>query len=408
MCPKCMVRNGNNNNYRQVVLPLVYQSHLLLKTVLAVAANRLKLHSGGFQTVALRYQNMALKGLQQSIITKKRTWFSRIEILSIILMLCFFDIYDPSPGPTDQNGLRVRPWATHSHGIRHLLEEETITESQDTQYEQAILSFHSQYFISRSILTYTAMLPHEDQGGILQSAFYWLDMADRPANEINPFAGCSNKLLRLILSITYQLRRGKCMVDPRSNHYKGWANKTRRQLMCIQQYSPTNTPSDVFGNLSDHNWNNTCSGASVEQTAECFRLAALILLESIPSDHSESRVSEYLSHFFQLLQSGIYIPPSGKLGSSSYFWPCFVAGCHLRCPRQQACMFDHLAALTSDSPGMQASYTMARQIQNTLVDVWAVMRDYNLTSILIDNGDWSTRFVWEDIDILDNFAFEWV
>jgi hypothetical protein len=413
-----MVRNGNNNNYRQVVLPLVYQSQLLLKTVLAVAANRLKLHQGSFQTVALRYQNLALKGLQQSITTKKRTWFSRIEILSIILMLCFFEIYDPSPGSTDQNGNPVRPWQTHSWGIRHLLEEGTIDESQDSHYERAILSFHSQNLASRSILTYTAMSPHDDQEGILQSALHWLDMADRPSSEINPFSGCSNELLRLILSITCQLRRRQLPVDPLSDyHHLEWVEKTRQHLLSIEQYSPMNTPSTLFHELSglghSHGSKSSCSEDSIVQTAESFRLAALILLENMASkvdDQSERRMIYYVSQLFQTLEAGIYLPPPGKLGSSSYFWPYFIVGCHLKHPQQQAAMLEHLSRLASSGDGADAwqGKTIVWHFQDVLVRVWMLVNDNNLTSVMINDSKGGTGFVWEDASVLGSCVFEWV
>jgi hypothetical protein len=424
MCPKCMVRNGNNNNYRQVVLPLVYQSQLLLKTVLAVAANRLKLHQSSFQTnfqtVALRYQSLALKGLQQSITSKRRTWFSRIEILSIILMLCFFEIYDPSPGSTDQSGVPVRPWQAHSWGIRHLLEESTIDKSQDFHYERAILSFHSQNLASRSILTYTAMSPNDDQEGILQSALHWLDMADRPSSEINPFAGCSNELLGLILSITCQLRRRQLLAEPLSDYCQvEWVEKTRQQLLGIEQYSPMNTPSTLFHELSGHGLghgdNSTCSEGSIVQAAESFRLAALILLENMTpddDDQSERRKAYYLSQLFQNLEAGINLPPSGKLGSSSYFWPYFIAGCHLKYPQQQAAMLGLLSRLasSSDDADRWQGQTIVQQTQDVLVRVWKLMNDNDMTTALISDEKGGARFVWEDASVLGSCVpvFDWV
>lgn len=197
-----MVRNGDNNIYRQVVLPLVHRSSLLLTAVLAVAASGMKLHDARFYTPALKYHAVALQGLQQSITTKKQTSFSRLETLGIVLMLCFFEICGPGTSPTDTNSMLARPWRAHSKGVRNLFEQELFAKSHHSHYERAIVSFLGQYFASRSVLTYTAMSPHEDQEGVLHDATYWLSLADRPRTEINPFSGCSSELLDIIMTIT--------------------------------------------------------------------------------------------------------------------------------------------------------------------------------------------------------------
>ncbi|KAK7214126.1 hypothetical protein V2G26_021304 [Clonostachys chloroleuca] len=214
MCPKCVVRNADNNNYRQVVLPLAYQSRLLLKAVLAVAANSARAHDARFHTAALQYQTEALQGLQKSISKKNRTSFSRLEILGIILMLCFFEIYSPTPGLIYANNVPIRSWRAHSQGVRNLLKECTFSNSHETHYERGILSFLGQYFASRSVLTYTAMSRNEDHESVFRDATYWLTLADRQGTEINPFAGCSNELLGLILAIAKEVRRQKTAQSP--------------------------------------------------------------------------------------------------------------------------------------------------------------------------------------------------
>ncbi|KAK1846869.1 binuclear zinc transcription factor [Colletotrichum chrysophilum] len=65
MCPQCIVRNGYNKSYRQVILPLVNKSNILLRAILAFTANRVKLQDDRFRTVALRHQAAVLQGLQQ-------------------------------------------------------------------------------------------------------------------------------------------------------------------------------------------------------------------------------------------------------------------------------------------------------------------------------------------------------
>ncbi|KAL6359937.1 hypothetical protein LRP88_05633 [Fusarium phalaenopsidis] len=155
MCPRCIVRNDYNKNYRQVVLPLVDKSKILLRAILAFTANRVKLQDNRFQTIALRHQAAVLQGLQQSLSTKKRTSFSRLEILSTILMLCFYEIYNPGSSPTDLHGLPTRAWMAHSGGVRKLLDLRLL-ESHDSHYEKAIVSFSASILLR---VAYSPLLP---------------------------------------------------------------------------------------------------------------------------------------------------------------------------------------------------------------------------------------------------------
>lgn len=411
MCPKCVVRNADNNNYRQVVLPLAYQSRLLLKAVLAVAANSARAHDARFHTAALQYQTEALQGLQKSISKKNRTSFSRLEILGIILMLCFFEIYSPTPGLIYANNVPIRSWRAHSQGVRNLLKECTFSNSHETHYERGILSFLGQYFASRSVLTYTAMSRNEDHESVFRDATYWLTLADRQGTEINPFAGCSNELLGLILAIAKEVRRQKTAQSPPSFTQREWANEMKRRLQSIQQHPPAESSSALINVLSGQSEANIPPEVSAEKTAEAFRLAALILLEDTHYNRSTIDATEAvdpLSRMFQLLDSGYSIPPFGKLGSSSFLWPIFIAGCHLRCSQQQGTMLDYTTKLIS---GNESDYwprnTMAERIQHVMIHVWLVTSRSNEAMAATEAGNGTDNFVWESGMLTSKYVFEW-
>ncbi|KAL4884124.1 fungal-specific transcription factor domain-containing protein [Aspergillus karnatakaensis] len=410
MCPRCLVRNGDNNNYRQVVLPLVFQSRLIFSTVLAVAANRLQLQDSRFQAVALRYQNQALNGLQRSVAVKEPTWFSRIEVLSTILMLCFFEIYSPATGPTYLDGVPIRPWKAHADGARQL-ESSTCPDSRDTDYERAILSFLSQYFASKSILTYTAVAPTEDKNELLQASIHWLRSVDRPFDEINPFSGCSNELLELIMDITSHLRRRQRLWASSADYYRRWINKTRRHLHHIRQYPPAKSSSCLLDGLESANQAIHKPETVIEKTAEAFRFAALILLENTTdhtSDLTRSRTTDSINGIFNLLQSAGHIPPYGKLGSSSYIWPYFIAGCHMRDTRQQTVLLEHMARLTwTKDSGTWRRNTVLERFQDILVHVWELL-EHRSATILVDETSESQCFIWETMCPAMYPGFEWV
>ncbi|KAL4963959.1 transcription factor domain-containing protein [Aspergillus stella-maris] len=406
-----MVRNGGNKTYRQVVLPLIFESDLLLKTVLAVAANSLRVQDERFQTIAWRYQNLSLNGLQRSITSPELTWFSRVEALSIVLMLCFFDIYSPAPASMEPHGFPLRPWRAHSLGVRRLLEHKVSPQSQNTHYEQAILSFLGQYFASRCVLTYATVSEGEDSTGLFEDAAHWLGVIDRPPTEIDPFAGCSNQLLGIILSILYEVRSRRISNTSSSDYDDNWVHNTRQELLNIQQHPPA----DVCHQVA-RNGVKSC----VKATAEAFRFAALILLEALSDPASQSRKAYYISQIFGLVEAGVKIPPCGKLGSSSYLWPYFIVGCHLTCLEQQAAMLQHLDAMTGtgtsqNSPTNVSETTtpMVKQIKDVLMSVWvratSTSGDLERSFLAHDmDRSWNDRFAWEMVIACGNIMMEWV
>lgn len=404
MCPRCIVRNGYNENYRQVVLPLVDKSKILLRAILAFTANRVKLQDDRFQTIALRHQAAVLQGLQQSLSTKKRTSFSRLEILSTIIMLCFYEIYNPGSSPTDSHGLPTRAWMTHSGGVRRLLDL-GLLESHDSHYEKAIVSFLSQYFASRSVLAFTSLSPLEDQSEVVDHAQYWLGMTDRPTEEINPFAGCSNEMLKSILVITWRVRQvGQSLSQPPpSCLQQTWANMTAQKLLSMDQLAPVenrngNAIAGLLGRHSDR-----MVTTLLEKTSEAFRWAAVLLLgnlypESDPTAHAQTGTC--LGRLDEILDSGLAVPQRGALGSSSYVWPYFVAGCHLQTLDQNASLGQRIRRLLTRN---WSGDTTSRQILHVLEEMWSLLPGHRATACT--NGD---SFLWRSAMLSSHQVLEWV
>ncbi|KAF0317100.1 hypothetical protein GQ607_015687, partial [Colletotrichum asianum] len=403
MCPQCIVRNGYNKSYRQVILPLVNKSNILLRAILAFTANRVKLQDNRFRTIALRHQGAVLHGLQQSLNNKNRTSFSRLEILSTILMLCFFEIYNPGQTPKDPHGLPIRPWMTHARGVRMLLDLGPL-DSHDSHYEKAVVSFLSQYFASRSVLAFTSLSPLEDQIEIFDHAQYWLGMIDRPPEEINPFAGCSNELLKSILVITSRMRQ---VAQSRSQSLPGlqqtWANMMANHLFAMDQLPPAERrDGDASAKLPSQH---ACSTPAtlLEKTSEAFRLATVVLLGNLYPQlditaHEQTELC--LDRLGEILGSGVAVPQHGALGASSYIWPYFVAGCHLQSPDQKVSLAQRIRQLFSRN---LSADTASGQILCVLEEVWSLPVGHRAAAC--SDGD---SFLWESTKLNRHRVLEWV
>ncbi|KAH0421497.1 hypothetical protein CcaCcLH18_13395 [Colletotrichum camelliae] len=400
MCPHCIVRNGFNKNYRQVLLPLANKSNILLKAILAFTANRLKLQDDRFQTVALRHQSAVLQGLQQSLNNKKRTSFSRLELLSTILMLCFYEIYNAGQSPKDLHGLPTRPWMTHAGGVRRLLDLGTV-ESHDSHYEKAVVSFLSQYFASRSVLAFTSLSPLEDGVEIVDHAWYWLGMADRPPQEINPFAGCSNEMLTSILVITARMRQiGRSQSQPLPSLQQTSANMMAKSLFAMDQHPPAESrDGDTSAKLQRQHADQTPTNL-LGKTSEAFRLATVVLLGNLYPEidleaHEQTRIC--LDRLDEILDSGIAVPERGALGSSSYMWPYFIAGLHLQSLDHNASLARRIRQLLSRND------TASGQILCVLEEIWPLLVGHKVAA---RSSGYS--FLWESAMLNRHQLLEWV
>lgn len=318
MCPQCRLRDGNNHLYREIIIPIAFESDLLRKSVLAVGANRLKI-----QNVALKHQTGVLGELQRRLpgtaksIDQSPASLLRVEILAVILLLSFYEL-DSASGTDDST---FQPWRIHMQGAQNLLQDSSPQPTSSwASMEIGIISFLAQYFACRSCLSYATTLLSETDDELFPSAQYWLSRIDRPTQEINLFAGCSNELLGLILIISKEIRSAQ---HGKSQHaFESW----RCSIQEIQQH----IPSPVCSTTPNTQMN------AIVSTAEAFRLATLVLLElleglSICSDANRSIETPALSKLYDLLvtRDTPLVSACGSLGASSYLWPYYIASCYL-------------------------------------------------------------------------------
>lgn len=151
MCPQCVLRDGRNNSYRDIVVPVSLHSELLLKAVLAASANWLRSREPEWGCTALRYYHDAMASFRNILGTDPKL-LPRTEILGTILMLCFFDMDAQSA------------WVNHAHGARQLMGLPLMQLPTASIMDQALSSFLGQYFACRTILTYTAVRDEATKG----------------------------------------------------------------------------------------------------------------------------------------------------------------------------------------------------------------------------------------------------
>ncbi|KAJ6024740.1 hypothetical protein N7540_005537 [Penicillium herquei] len=342
MCPECRLRDGNNNLYRQIIIPIAFESDLLRRSVLAVGANRLNI-----QRTALHHEAAVLRALQgrlsDNIVNNDRHRFPRVEILAVVLLLCFYELDSPS----DRNPYSVQPWRVHMQGAQHITENYLPSSSaSSSSLESGIISFLAQYFAARCTLTYSATRVPDGDNDILNSARYWLGLIDRPTREINLFAGCSNELLALLLTVAQA-------VNSNSSRSEGYLlDGIHQEIQNVRQDVPFTMQST----------STIPQAEGIAMTAEAFRLATLVLVESLSADRSNDMRSSNrgvkkgaISSLFELLTMRTIplVSPCGTLGACSYLWPYYIASCHMINQRERDVLYKTVKGLnterTSDS-----------------------------------------------------------
>ncbi|KAH8810653.1 fungal-specific transcription factor domain-containing protein [Xylogone sp. PMI_703] len=317
MCPTCALIDARDNGHRNVIIPVSMSSSLLLKSVLAVAANHLRFHDPRHRITALQYRGYTLKTLQQ-LLQGETHKISKIELLSTILMLCFFDISDGcKPG-----------WMEHLDGANKVLTQ--LSSQNNTRSDEAVLSFLGQYFASHNILAYTALAhpTKEREQSLLQGGMCWLKMIQRPEQEIDCIVGCSTELLTIILELSQRIRSQKDTISPQERHQIFlWKVETERRLTTLVQ-TPLIPPRTSSSSPSPADSQGI---STLLNTAESFRKATLILLQYLCPSLSlvstrQSTIKTCVREILDLMSS-CPISPVGARSSS--LWPYFIAACHV-------------------------------------------------------------------------------
>lgn len=307
MCSTCTLLDGQDNGYRSFIIPISVDSPLLMKSVLAVAANHLHFQDPRYRIIALQYKGFTLKMLQR-VFKQGPQIMSKSELLGTILMLCFFDISD---------GCHAN-WMMHLGGANTVMKIQSTI--QDSRSDAAVSSFIGQYFASHNIMAYTALADPALEKTLFEGGLYWLDKINRPFQEIDCITGCSSEVMEIILKTSYRIRAQKKM--PTSTDRKSivpWKKKTERQLGCLLQ----NVPNSETAFLSS-----AASVVTVTKTAEVFRHATVILLQYLDPNATlkASTIQDCVRKILDIVRT-CPIHPSGARSSS--LWPFFIAACHV-------------------------------------------------------------------------------
>lgn len=310
MCSTCTLLTADcqDNGYKHVILPILLNSSLLLKSVLAVAANHLRLQDTRYHITALQYRGTTLRSLQ-NLISNPGT-ASRSELLSTILMLCFFDISDGCQSD----------WIKHLRGARRIMMQPSSLS--DGHFTTEVMTFLAQYFASHNIMAYTALADPRKEKSLKAGSKFWLKRIIRPEQEIDSIVGCSKELMAIILDISCRVREARNPTTLTSAEAQSlqiaWKQSMQLRLETLEQIIPSSSHSTPV------------AMARLQYTAEAFRDAALVLLQYLdpqPSSSSTSKTRQLASKILSLLEENCPILPSGARNSS--LWPLFIAACHV-------------------------------------------------------------------------------
>ncbi|KAH8680069.1 fungal-specific transcription factor domain-containing protein [Tricladium varicosporioides] len=331
MCQSCTLLDGHNNNYRSIVIPLSLHSPLLLRSVLAVAANHVKARNPNLGPIALQYQGSTLKSLSKAL-SDVTCSISKTEMLGTILMLCLFDI---SRGT-------AKSWMRHLEGARRILELPSF--KQGSSFQDAVSSFLGQYFASRSIIEFTTSGDLMDKGFLLDGARYWLNKIARPKEEINCFTGCSNELLEIVVEICERVRAHKQTFWRRDcQAQKKWKANIEERLNSLSQSLATYPMTDPRSS-PPQSMPRVSSAASVGNSAEAFRQGAILLLHQIepyiPSD--DLLVRSCTRNILDLMHT---TPPPLFAARANFFWPYIMAAYYAKLDEDRVLIMSRLSEM---------------------------------------------------------------
>ncbi|RFU24349.1 hypothetical protein B7463_g11987, partial [Scytalidium lignicola] len=186
MCSTCALLDTQDNGHRNVIVPISIISPLLLKSVLAVAANHLKFHDSRYRITALQYKGCTLKTLQR--------------LLRNGAVLSFIGQY----------------FASHN-----------------------IMAY-----------TALAHPTKEREQALLEGGLRWLRTINRPEQEIDCIVGCSTEIMTIILEISQKVRSQKNTMSAQERHQIFlWKVQTERRLTALTQ-TPLIPPRTISSSLS--------------------------------------------------------------------------------------------------------------------------------------------------------------
>lgn len=283
--------------------------------------------------------------------------------------------------------------------------------SDDSTCDEAVSSMLGQYLSAYSVLAYATLVDDAEESIILQGASYWLTKIARPAQEVQCFTGCSHELLWIILDICAKFRAGR-----KNRHGPGpeedlrlWKMQTEARLQSLVQWTPTELSSRFQAACSppSHHTGRDILNAPA-RTAECFRLAALILIQHLDSEASLDTnpiVAESVQSILKLMEEGTHLPAEGKSGRSSYLWPYFIAACHVKSDDDRSFILARLEQMRQ--LGASISKTVLEPIRDIVELVWKQqdLKRHAYVGVLEDEGG---AFEWESVMRALNCRLNWL
>lgn len=367
MCSTCSLLDGHDNGYKHVILPISINSPLVMKSVLAVAANHIRFLDPTYNITALRYRGTALRSLRQMLNTPNL--ISKSELLSTILMLCFFDISDGCQSD----------WSKHLKGATRVMMQQFATE--DGHLNNTVLTFLAQYFASHNIMAYTALAESSQEKVLKSGGEFWLSQINRPRKEIDSIVGCSKELMTIIFDISCLFRdahelRSSGSLDLKTDRL-AWKRATETKLKDLQQH---------VSHVSDAT---SASVTRLQHTAAAFKEAAIILLQYLDPEHqstSDTKTRECVTNVLALL-SQCPIDPNGARSSS--LWPFFIAACHVESDEERIFVLKRFHSMES-----RKRFGNIAPVREVVECVWK-RRDLQVYGMERSSGVSNGRFEWE-------------
>ncbi|PWY83246.1 hypothetical protein BO94DRAFT_599803 [Aspergillus sclerotioniger CBS 115572] len=356
-----LVDNAQSNPYRYLILPMAFDSEGIYHAALAISANTLRLSESRYHVPALKHHHRALLYLQSLL--GRGSWTDRemIEILGLVLMICWFEISDNS-----------RPsWVTHLDGLQNVMSARKKQCQQALSWHsQELLGFFDRYFAFHLVLARTAFRWTNPQ---TQPCLSSIPLCPSSPDTIDPYMGFSHSLLLLINRIA-DVAWAESDVDAQTVY------GLKDSLEMLHQ-----TPPD--GDVDSH---------SSMTIAEANRLGAMLLLyeicssskftPSFPSFAPEDK-NTCVRQILDLIQAH-----KNNIMRTAVLplWPLFLAGCCAPSDDERVAvlqLFDELEGIRRFG-----NITPAREVIET---VWR-HRDLTKTDLANDiRVEKATRFEWE-------------
>lgn len=351
ICRHATLLDNTSNAYRQVVLPMSILQDSIRHLVLSLGALALDtihpMMTTDLKAVALRHKHKALQHLRQDL-TEPEVASSDHNLVAVQLM-CVLDIAD---------NCQVS-WATHLGAAKTLLELQR--NGQHRARDPTVVDFVSKFFVLKDSLGRSAC----GNGPKFEL------IPTTPSQEIDPSAGCSYELIKMIAEIT-DMSRSKidCSITGSAAVETWEMNRAHlaTRLEAISQVTPLG-----HGSKGE-------TSTLLRDTSSFIHLAATIYFYT-----SLMPQALYIEHVQSLINTAMSIITS--LYShlrSQHLWPIFVTGLFTTDDSDRIVVLDAFEKIQRASPILSAGAAgRARSI------VEAVWKKHDIVGTLSYENTWN-------------------